>query len=56
MNRRAAPPPRVDEQLPPTTFNRSFMLVKPSPGPLIIASGALKPAPESLTVRSMVLI
>ena len=35
MNHRAAPPLRVDGKLPAETFNRSFMLVKPSPGPLI---------------------
>ena len=35
---------------PPTSFKRSFMLVRPSPGPRLAASTS-KPTPSSRTVR-----
>ena len=48
MNRRAMAPLRVDAKLPAhLTFNRSFMLVKPSPrpahGPWRVEAGARSP-------------
>ena len=39
MNRRAVPHLRGEGKRSPTTFNRSFMLVKPSPRPLIASLG-----------------